>query len=217
MEAGERGESIAKHRLVCAEECWCESGERSLRARLRDLSTHGAFVRTPEPFPVGERLTLKFGLEGSRVEAPAIVRHSALGYGMGVEFLGLRARNRRVVHKYLTGLLERLGPAAYSRCRRAVRIVHRAPITVRGRDAEGQRFVEETETVDVSEIGARVVLRRRVLRGESVGLRVGSAGGGLWAQFRTVWQGMAGTSLEHHVGLELIFIDLWGIREGRSG
>lgn len=203
--------SIEKRRLICTEECYCESGERSVRARLRDLSGQGAFVRTADPFPIGDRLHLKFQLEGKWVKATGVVRHSELGYGMGIQFLAIQPGHRQTLESYLSALRHRLGSAAYSRVRRVPRITYRAKVRVRGKNAEGKRFSEDAETLDVSEIGARLMLRNRVSPGELLALQVVSNGGGSWAQFRIVWQGVPGTSLERDTGLEQTVVDLWGI------
>ena len=211
LEPSESKSGIGKRRLVCMEECFCDSGERSLQGRLRDLSMDGAFLRTADPFPVGKQVRLKFRLEEKVLEVTGAVRHSELGYGMGIQFLEIPTGQRKILETYLSALLERLGNAAYSRARRAPRIEHRALVRVRGETMEGKRFSEDAETLDVSEIGARLLMPTKVVPGQLLALQVVSDSGGSWAQFRIVWQGKAGTPLEANVGLERILIDLWGI------
>ncbi len=201
-----------KRRIVCKEECQCDSGDRSVRARLRDVSQEGVFVRTTDPFPIGERIHLGFQLEGKTVEATGMVRHSALGYGMGIEFLSMHEKYRRTIEEYVSAQIRRLRAAAYSRTRKASRTMFRTRVRVRGKTKNGEPFSEETETVDVSDIGARVLLTANVERGELLAVKALKQGGA-WAQFRTVWQGMPGTAMEKHTGLELSFVDLWGLHE----
>lgn len=205
------------YRLICTEECRCETGERSLPARLRDLSGEGAFVRTVEPFPVGEPIRLHFKLQERPVEVTAVVRHSEGGYGMGIQFVIVQPRDREVLHRFLTSQLDRLGAGAYSRVRKAPRVSQLIPVRVQGRNAMGEPFSEDTKTVDVSDIGARVLLQNRVVRGEMLALVANAVRGPLWVQCRTAWQGALGRDLEQHVGLELSFVDLWGIHELAPG
>ena len=209
--SAELRESGVERRVVCAEECTCESGEQSVRTRFRDLSAKGAYLRTSDPFHVGARVHLKFQLAGELLEATGIVRHSQIGYGMGIEFLLISPSHQEILCTHVSQTLVRLGAAAYSRARRASRVAHRAKVKIQGSNAEGRFFQEETETLDVSDIGARIVLLNHVLAGELLALQVMSAHGNARAQFRVVWQGAPGTSTEGQTGLELMFVDLWGL------
>ena len=205
------------YRLICTEECQCETGERSVRGRLRDLSGKGVFVRTASPFPVGDRLHLRFRVEGRWIEATGVVRHSELGYGMGIQFLVMQTKDQKFLEAYLSAHLDRLGSVAYSRTRRAPRINHRTLVRIWGKNAEGKRISEKTETIDVSEIGARIALGKPVSRGDLLALQVISDSGGSWAQFRVAWQGRSGTPLEGQAGLEQMFVDFWGIHDLPGG
>lgn len=212
-ETGDLAGGIEKRRLVCTEECQCESGERSFRAKLRNLSGEGAFIRTGDPFSLGEEMFVRFRVAERRVEVAAIVRHSELGYGMGVQFLEIQPKHREALHDYLTSLLGRLGTAAYSRARRTPRITHSALVRIRGHTANGKRLAGTAETVDVSDIGARLLMSERVNPGELLALQVVSDGGSSWAQLRIVWQGREGTPVHDHIGLEQALVDLWGIHK----
>jgi hypothetical protein len=61
-------------------------------AHLTSLSRSGAFLRTPAPAPVGEKISIRIALpEGGAIEVPAIVANQFLGgethrRGMGVRF-----------------------------------------------------------------------------------------------------------------------------------
>ncbi len=130
---------------------------------------------------------------------------------MGIQFLTMQDQHRRAVEKYMLSQLERLGDAAYSRARRTRRIAHRARVTIRGKRADGKDFSQDTQTLDVSDIGARVLLKTQVARGEPLTLSVVESNQSSCAHFRAVWQGIPGTELEEHTGLELAFVDLWGL------
>lgn len=204
---------MEKLRFVCMEECYCDSGERSQRARLRNLSGSGAFVRTADPFPAGDRFRLRFPLAGKRIETTALVRHAELGYGMGVQFLEIRPGEREVLEKALSALRERLGPAAFARVRRAPRVQHSVAVRLQGKTLVGTRFSEQAETLDVSDTGARLLWPTRVEPAQSLTLKSTRNGGGSWAQFRIVWRGQAGTLVADQIGLEQTLIDFWGIHD----
>lgn len=63
---------------------------------LGNLSTTGAFIRTPEPLAVGKEV--KLCLVGERLPEPieltAVVRHSEQGVGMGVQFSQFRGKDQ---------------------------------------------------------------------------------------------------------------------------
>jgi hypothetical protein len=82
---------------------WHASGERQV-SRVRDLSAGGVFVSTTTPARVGAQVNLLFSLPEGEVRAQAIVRNSAPGKGMGVEFTQMEGGSR----EHLFELLKRL-------------------------------------------------------------------------------------------------------------
>ncbi len=64
-----------------------------LPATIRNMSVNGAFIETRALVKVGSILHLRFTLGGREVTCSAIVRHSTIGRGLGVEFL-VRRRGR---------------------------------------------------------------------------------------------------------------------------
>jgi len=132
---------------------------------------------------------------------------------MGIEFLSVSAEHREILRSYVSKTLQRPGDAAYSRARRVPRIAHRVKVNIHSKDAEGKFFREHAETLDVSDAGARIVLQQRLLPGELLALQVVSVRASPWAQFRAVWQGAPTTPAEGHVGLELLFVDFWGLHK----
>jgi Tfp pilus assembly protein PilZ len=74
-----------------------------------NLSTHGAFIRSVKPLPIGEELSLKFSLPNVEfdveIDAHVVWNHTTGdNIGMGVEFLGLSEH----VFDQLLGYIEKL-------------------------------------------------------------------------------------------------------------
>lgn len=64
---------------------WQGGGQRFV-SRVFGLSNGGVFIPTPNLPPVGTVVRLIFELPDGEVYAPAVVRHTEVGRGMGVEF-----------------------------------------------------------------------------------------------------------------------------------
>jgi len=64
---------------------WLGGGQRFV-SRVFDLSKGGVFIPTTNLPPVGTVVRLTFELPDGEVYAPAVVRHTVVGRGMGVEF-----------------------------------------------------------------------------------------------------------------------------------
>ena len=63
-------------------------------------------------------------------------------------------------------------PASRSaRRRRSQRVLMQLAVTIRGKDARGAAFQEETETLAISAHGALVLLQRRLLSGDHVWMK----------------------------------------------
>jgi hypothetical protein len=73
---------------------------------VRSVGLGGVFLTTPDPLPVGGTLTLLFQVPGGEVRARAIVRSSAVGEGMGVQFTGMGPDERARLQRWLKQLLE---------------------------------------------------------------------------------------------------------------
>ncbi|HYA96800.1 MAG TPA: PilZ domain-containing protein [Methylomirabilota bacterium] len=59
----------------------------------------------------------------------------------------------------------------HSARRRSQRVLMQLAVTIRGADADGENFQEETETLAISAHGCLVLLRRKVVSGASVILK----------------------------------------------
>lgn len=83
---------------------WKAAGQRTV-SRAETLGLGGLFLHTPTPLPLGAVVELLFDLKTGEIRARAIVRHSAPGKGMGVQFVQMqpadRARLNQFLEKYL--------------------------------------------------------------------------------------------------------------------
>ena len=83
---------------------WRGTGDRIV-SRVQTLGLGGLFILTPEPPAPGEVIHLYLEIPGGEVRARAVVRSSAQGKGMGVEFTSMDPAARGRLHKLLTRLL----------------------------------------------------------------------------------------------------------------
>lgn len=198
-----------KRRLRFSEACVCDSDEHTVSGQFRDISLDGAYIGTPQPFPVGHRFRLRFTVQNKLLLVPCVVRHLNPGAGMGVQFLSLPPEHHQLLARHLDRLLERLGDTAHAKKRVAARLSTRIPATVNGTDAVGKPFEEETETLNVSERGTCIRLRNPVIPGTTLKLRIGVGPETRVTDFRVVWVGVAGTPAAGQVGLAPTVRDLW--------
>lgn len=70
--------------------CWGDG----FRGRLRILSEGGMFIDTIHPRPDGTEMEVNIEVEGEPIRVRCISRDHDPGYGMGLEFLGLRDDER---------------------------------------------------------------------------------------------------------------------------
>ena len=70
---------------------------------LRDLGEGGAFVETPQRFPLGAILSLRFKLPGVHrlIAGTVAVRNFRGGNGLGVEFLDLSPSDREDLRSFV--------------------------------------------------------------------------------------------------------------------
>ena len=84
-----------------------EADQRMSQAFSRDLSAHGAFLKTDRMLPLGTQLELTFRIPGvdEQVRCAAIVRGTAntLGEpaGIGIEFENLADRDRKRLEYFI--------------------------------------------------------------------------------------------------------------------
>ena len=82
---------------------WEGAGQRFV-SRVFDLSLGGVFIPTPEQPPVGTVVKLIFEVPDGDIYAPAVVRRTVLGRGVGVEFSAMDDQVQARVHELLMEL-----------------------------------------------------------------------------------------------------------------
>jgi len=83
---------------------WQGGGQRFI-SRVSDLSMGGVFIPTSDLPPVGTVVKLIFELPDGDVHAPAVVRHTVVGRGMGVEFAAMDDDDLARIHQLLNELV----------------------------------------------------------------------------------------------------------------
>ena len=84
-------------------------GGRTGQGFSRDLSSHGVFLKTDRPFPLGSTIELRFSLPGSEEErrCQGVVRstcragHGSGTSGVGLEFVGLSPQDQQALESFL--------------------------------------------------------------------------------------------------------------------
>jgi hypothetical protein len=91
-------ESRTARRVSFISEVEC-SGEEvgCFTTRMNDLSATGAFIDSMSGFAAGTRMTLRFRVGETLIEAAGEVRYSLRNAGMGVRFLDLRPEYREAI------------------------------------------------------------------------------------------------------------------------
>jgi hypothetical protein len=94
-------------RLELSKGVWVawEGGGQRFVSRVFDLSNGGVFVPTADLPPVGTVVKLIFELPDGDVHAPAIVRRTVVGRGMGVEFAAMNDDDLTRILQLLTELV----------------------------------------------------------------------------------------------------------------
>lgn len=202
---------------------YTESGRSEFEATGVNSSQHGISIQSKicSSLVQGQAIELIVKGEPDRgarcrvvwVGQQATEQHSQAG----LEFLGplaplVRPRNRIARYPMSQPLVfpsqERLAEGLLKR--RGDRIALDAPISVRGTDAAGEAFGEQTRTVVLSRQGATIVLKRKLAPGSLITIRnlaIGSE-----AQCRVVAQ-TGGQADGYLYGVSLLdpTTDLWGI------
>lgn len=87
---GEQGKRrFERHRIAFPIEIGTEQGNTHMRTQATDIGGRGCYVETRLPLAIGTALIITFWIGSEKVVAPAIVRTSDGGVGMGIEFTGL--------------------------------------------------------------------------------------------------------------------------------
>lgn len=78
--------------------------EVRIQARTGDLSLHGCYVDTMNPFPNGSRVRVTITHENTNFVALGVVAHSQPNVGMGISFTEVAPDHNKILLKWLSGV-----------------------------------------------------------------------------------------------------------------
>ncbi len=147
-----------RYPFICPAELMDLGGSARISARTSDLSLHGCFIDTLNPFPVDTRVRLQLAKNGQSLELQARVTACHMGSGMGLMFEHLTAEQNFVLLRWLEGSPDRDespfrtaaaanaaadGPNANARfAAKLVQILERKGILTRSESAELLRDID---------------------------------------------------------------------------
>jgi thiamine phosphate synthase YjbQ (UPF0047 family) len=94
-----------RHALVVTAEAEELPRGIKLPARISDLSVHGCYLDTLNPFVPGTRLRIRLMKDNETFHSLAVVVYSHNGMGMGVAFTDVDPGARETIQKWLTKLV----------------------------------------------------------------------------------------------------------------
>ena len=92
-----------RYPFVCPAELIDIAGSTRISARTTDISLHGCYVDTLNPFPVGTRVRLQLTKNNECVEFRAKVTSCHMGSGMGLLFDRLTSAQKKTVASWMEG------------------------------------------------------------------------------------------------------------------
>jgi hypothetical protein len=140
-----------------------ESGT-SVKARLGDLSRGGCYVEIDLVLPLETEITIKLKKNGDEVQAQARIVRIFPNQGLALVFTSMEGEGFRILNSWLSTFIATTWVSASRK--RTQRLAMQINVRVSGYGAEGARFSEETNTVEISAFGGSVILHTPVKRGQ---------------------------------------------------
>ncbi len=75
-----------------------------LFSRAADLSLHGCYLDSLNPFAIGSKIQVRISWDGAELKCSAVVKDSQPGMGMGVAFTDLDDTRRTLIEKWVEKL-----------------------------------------------------------------------------------------------------------------
>jgi hypothetical protein len=136
----------------------------SVKVRLGDLSRGGCYVETDCLLPLETEVTVTLKKSGDQVSAQARIVRAFPNQGLGLAFTSIEGDGFRILDSWLTTFVATTWVAANRR--RTQRVAMQIEVRVSGDNAEGARFMEDTNTVEISAFGGSVILQAPVRTGQ---------------------------------------------------
>jgi len=93
-------------RVKLVTEIRCQTADRDETMVVRQVSEGGMFINVQFPLPVDAEMSLAFQLHPAHpvITCHARARYSRLGWGMGIQFLDLKAEAREMIREYVDAI-----------------------------------------------------------------------------------------------------------------
>jgi PilZ domain len=92
-----------RYSFICPVKVMDSGGNTGMSARTADLSLHGCYIDTLNPFPQGTQVRLQLTKNDQQLELQARVTASHMGSGMGLMFEQLTAEQNSILLEWLEG------------------------------------------------------------------------------------------------------------------
>lgn len=93
-----------RHPFFASVELLESKQETRISARTGDLSLHGCYVDTRNPFPTGLSVRVLITHKDEKFTAIGKVAHSKASAGMGISFTEIEPAQRAILMKWLSGV-----------------------------------------------------------------------------------------------------------------
>lgn len=93
-----------RHAFFASVELMESKMESRISARTGDLSLHGCYVDTRNPFPSGANVRVLITHKDEKFTATGKVAHSKPNAGMGISFTEIAPPQRAILMKWLSGI-----------------------------------------------------------------------------------------------------------------
>ena len=90
-----------RHLMTFPVEIKRDAAHSPMRIAATDVSGNGCYLQTMSPCPAGSKLEITFYIDSEVVNCSALVRTCDIGFGMGIEFVGLAAPVKKRLQDWL--------------------------------------------------------------------------------------------------------------------
>ena len=139
-----------------------------VQARLVDLGLGGCYLKTDCVLPLGAEVSLTLKKSAEQVRAKARVVRTSPNEGLAFAFTSMEGAGFQMLDGWLSTFVSTTWAAGNRR--RSQRVAIQIKVKVSGYTVAGERFTEDTTTVEISALGGLVNLRSPVNTGQRLAL-----------------------------------------------
>ena len=133
-------------------------------ARLVDLSRGGCYIETDCSLPLETEITITLKKSGDEVKAQARIVRAFPDQGLALAFTSMEGNGFQILDSWLSTFVATTWVSANRR--KSQRVAMQIKVRISGYNTEGTRFVEDTNTVEISAYGGSVILHTPMNRGQ---------------------------------------------------